>query len=125
MGGGSAGKQGYSIVKYDDEEKNQYVHLIDEEHHVSKGGNQVDAWILLPNDAGNVGSGVERQAEPLRGATACDDDEDRPLWDMFKTGSGVWRKAAAPGDAAGRRRLCSSVDDDAKLPGGSSSSPAS
>ena len=88
-------KQGYSIVEYDDAEKNHYVHLLDEAHHVSKRGNQVDAWVLLPSNAGNVGSGVGRQAEPLRGATACDDDDDRPLWDK-----------------------------DAPLPGGSSSGPA-
>ena len=44
--------ENYSIFEYDDAEKNQYVHLLGKAHHVSKRGNQVDAWVLLPSKRG-------------------------------------------------------------------------
>ena len=43
-----------------------------------------------------MGSGAWRQADPLRGAVACNDDEDLPLSEQYNIGSGVGRQATAP-----------------------------
>jgi hypothetical protein len=70
---------GYSVVEYDND-KNRYVHLLDEAHHVSILGDLENAWRLVSSsdDAHEVGSGACRDAgsASLRGEEAADEDDD-------------------------------------------------
>ena len=75
-------QKGFTIVEYDD--KTEFVHLLDEDHHVSKLGSQAGAWQTL-SDPGNKAcgdSGAVIKAKPISGAPGSStdsSDDDLPL----------------------------------------------
>ena len=70
-------RKGFSVVEYND--KTQYVHLLDEAHHVGKWGVKAGAWQMpiKPVESGATnGLGIESAAE----APSTDPDDDAPLF---------------------------------------------
>jgi hypothetical protein len=98
-------KDGFSIVRYGTEE---FVHILDREHHVSNWGDRVDAWRLddgrekagsgaglqartaqlaaaagMGRGAGAVGAragGAQRRDRGVDGGTDADDSDNDPLF---------------------------------------------
>ena len=88
-------RKGFSVVEYND--KTQYVHLLDEAHHVGKWGVKAGAWQMpiKPVESGATnGLGIESAAE----APSTDPDDDAPL---FPRAHPTVCSSSCPADAVG------------------------